>query len=134
MRLATRGASTPAEIEAAFATFAEGRVGGLLVDADQLFSQRDQLASLAARHKIPTVFHVREIVEAGGLATYGANLREADRIVGTYVGRILKGDKPYDLPVQQSTKLELVVNLKTAQALGLTIPQTVLTTADAVIE
>ena len=128
-------ARTDAEIDAAFATIADQRIGGLLVQGDVFFtSRRDRLALLTTRHAIPTVFAWREFVMAGGLMSYGASLRAAYRLLGTYAGRILKGEKPADLPVQQSTKVELVINLKAAKVLGITIPMSLLGRADEVIE
>jgi len=133
--LAVVKASTPSEIEAAFTILARQRVDALLVDADAfLCVQRDQLAALAARHAIPAIYALREYVEAGGLMSYGASNSDAWRLAGTYAGRILKGEKPADLPVQQSTKIELVINMKTAKALGLNVPLTVQASADEVIE
>jgi putative ABC transport system substrate-binding protein len=128
-------ASTENEIEAAFASIVERGVGGLLVGVDPFFiDRRDQLFALAARHAIPAIYDRREYAVAGGLMSYGANEREQSREVGVYVGRILKGEKPGDLPVLQVTKLELVLNLRIAKVLGLTIPPGVLAIADEVIE
>ena len=135
VRLVIQNASVPSEIEGAFANFAGGRIRALMVDASELFtSQRDQLVALAARYEMPTIYHVREIVEAGGLMTYGASVSDMFRLVGNYTGRILNGEKPADLPVQQSTKVELILNLKTAKALGITFPLKLLGRADEVIE
>jgi putative ABC transport system substrate-binding protein len=135
VQLVTANASTPDGIEYAFATFAAQRIGALLCGADALFGvQRKQLAALAARHAMPAIYQISDTVRAGGLISYGANLSDALRIAGVYTGRILKGEKPADLPVQQSTKIEMVINLRTAKALGLTIPETLLATADEVIQ
>jgi putative ABC transport system substrate-binding protein len=129
-------ASTSGEIDGAFARIAnEKRVQGLLTDTSQFWiSTRVQIIILAARFAVPMNHLRREAVEAGGLSSYGPNLVERDREVGRYVGRILKGEKPSDLPIMQPTKFELVINLKTAKALGLTIPETLLATADEVIQ
>jgi putative ABC transport system substrate-binding protein len=128
-------ASTSHEIDAAFATFVHERPDALLVTGASLFySRRVQLVLLAAVHRIPTTFSLRSCAEAGGLMSYGANLSDAYRQLGTYAGRILKGAKPADLPVIQSSKFELVINQQTASILGLTVPPTLLSTADEVIE
>ena len=129
-------ASTNREIDAAFARIAnEKRVQGLLVSSRSfLLAARVQLAVLAARYVVPAIYPLREHAEAGGLLSYGANLTDCDREVGRYVGRILKGEKPADLPVMQPTRFELVVNLNTALALGLTVPPTLLAQATEVIE
>jgi putative ABC transport system substrate-binding protein len=126
---------TESDIAAAFATLVEQQVSALLISADTFFvAARQQILSLAARYAIPTMFYDRASVAAGGLLHYGPDGREGPRQVGLYAGRILKGEKPADLPVVQPTKFELVINLKTAKALGLTIPETLLATADEVIE
>jgi len=125
----------PNEFDGAFAAMAKERVGALLVVADGLFIlHRARLADLAARSRLPAIYGYREHVEAGGLMSYGSSLRDLWRRAATYVDKILKGAKPADLPVEQPTKFELVVNLKTAKALGLTIPQSVLVRADEVIQ
>jgi putative ABC transport system substrate-binding protein len=128
-------ASTDREIDAAFASLVQARTGALLVSGDALFNNRiEQIVALAARHAIPTMYTSREFVVAGGLISYGSSLIEIYRQVGLYTGRILKGEKPGDLPVMQTTKLELIINLKTAKALGLQIPDRLLGPADEVIE
>jgi len=127
--------TTESEIDLAVAQLVEQGAKTLVVNTDAFFfSQRDQLIGLAARHRIPAIFDRREFVEAGGLASYGGSVADVYQLAGDYVGQILKGGKPADMPVQQSTKIELVINLKTAKALGLTVPQTLLATADDVIE
>jgi putative ABC transport system substrate-binding protein len=133
-RLQVVEARNVGEIETGFANLAQLRVNGFLTSIDDVFTGRyDQLVALAARHQIPAIFSVREAVEAGGLMSYGGD-SETRRIAGLYVGRILKGEKPADLPVQRSSKVELIINLKTAKALGLTVPLSLRGRADEVIE
>ena len=127
--------STDRDIDTIFATLVQLRAGGLLIANDAFFvNQIDQLAALSVRHAVPTIFQTREFAAAGGLASYGTSLTDLFQRVGVYTGRILKGEKPTDLPVQQATKVELIINLKTAKALGLTVPLTLLGRADEVIE
>ena len=128
-------ASTEREIDSAFATFAQLRAGGLVIGPDAFFTSRaEELAALALRHRVPAIYQFREFVEAGGLMSYGTDLTDGNRLTGVYTGRILKGEKPADLPVQQSSKAELIINLKTARALGLTVPLALLGRANEVIE
>ena len=135
VRLLVLNASTEGAIEAAFAKLAEERAGSLLVSGDSfLVTKRDQIVAHAARHAVPALYHRREFTTVGGLMSYGPSLPEVYYQVGDYTGRILKGEKPADLPVQQSTKFELAINLKTAKALGIKLPPSLLATADEVIE
>jgi putative ABC transport system substrate-binding protein len=128
-------ARTEREIEAAFTTLLELRAGGLVIGIDPFFnSRRDQLAALALRHAVPTIYPFREFAEAGGLMSYGDSLTDGYRQVGVYTGRILKGATPFDLPVIQSTKVDLILNLKTAKVLGLEVPLPLLMRVSEVIE
>jgi ABC-type uncharacterized transport system substrate-binding protein len=128
-------ASNSREIDAVFAGFARERPDALFVGIDQfLVSRRAQLVNLASRHAVPATFPDREFTEIGGLMSYGANIPDAYRQVGVYIGRLLKGAKPADLPVVQSSKFELVINASTARMLGLTVPDKLLARADEVIE
>jgi len=128
-------ASSDADIDAVFSTLTELRAGGLVVGTDAFFTSRtEKLAALTLRYRIPTIYQWREFVAAGGLMSYGGSSTDSYRLAGIYTGRILKGEKPADLPVQQATKLELFINNKTAKALGIDIPPTLLALADEVIE
>jgi ABC-type uncharacterized transport system substrate-binding protein len=135
LQLAILKAGTESEIDAAFASLVEQQAGALVVGADPSFGERrEQLAALASRYAVPAIYPVREIAAAGGLISYGASLAAAFRQLDTYAGKILKGAKPADLPVEQPTKFELVINLKTAKALGLDVPLHLEQLADEVIE
>jgi putative tryptophan/tyrosine transport system substrate-binding protein len=128
-------ASDQREIDAAFAILAREHAGALLTNSESLFMvHSDHLAALTARHALPALYAYRENATAGGLMSYGANFLNAASELGLYTGRILKGEKPGDLPVQQATKIDFVINMKTAKALGLTVPPNLLATADEVIE
>jgi putative ABC transport system substrate-binding protein len=135
LQLQVLRASTERDFDTVFATLAQVRAGGLAIGGDGFFvSRSEQLAALALRHGVPAIFQFRPFVAAGGLMSYGGNGEDQFRPVGVYAGRILKGEKPADLPVQQNSKVELIINLKTAKALGLTVPLALLTRADEVIE
>ena len=134
-QIEVRNVSTESEIEKAFTVFELGAIAGFMVVADPFFvNWRDRIILAAKQHRIPGVYFLREFAEAGGLASYGVSLSDAYRQVGVYAGKILSGIKPADLPVVQPTKFDLVINLKTAKMLGLTVPPTLLATADEVIE
>jgi putative ABC transport system substrate-binding protein len=128
-------ASTAAEVDEAFSTFRQKQSGALVIGTDAFFnSSAEQLAALSLRHLVPAIYEFRQFAAAGGLMSYGGSIMESYRLAGVYTGRILKGDKPAELPVQQSTKVELIINLKTAKTLGLTISPALLARADEVIE
>jgi len=135
LELHVLNASTESELEAAFAKVVELRASGLVIGGDAFFTSRSkQLAALAARYRVPAVYQWREFATAGGLMSYGSNVTETHRLVGLYAGRILKGDKPADLPVQQATNIELYINLKTAKALGISVPLPLSGRADELFE
>ena len=135
LNLVIGSASTENEIETSFASFAQQHVGALFVDAEPfLLDHRKKIIELANQAKLPIVSQFRLFAVDGGLASYGTSLTDANRLLGGYTGRILKGEKPADLPVIQSIKFDLIINLQTAKSLGLTVPPILLTTADEVIE
>jgi putative ABC transport system substrate-binding protein len=128
-------ASSESEIDTVFASLVQLHAGALVVGADPFLSgRRERLVALASRHAVPAIYAWREFADSGGLISYGASLTAAFRLVGAYAGKVLKGAKPADLPVEQPTKYELVINLKTAKALDIIVPPTLLTRADEVIE
>ena len=135
LQIVVVNARSDRDLETAFATFQQQRVGAVLVGQSTFFRVRtEQLAGLAVRHALPTIYSYREFALAGGLVSYGSSFGYMYHLIGLYTGRILKGDRPADIPVEQPTKFQLVINLKTAKALGLTIPETLLATADEVIQ
>jgi ABC-type uncharacterized transport system substrate-binding protein len=135
LRMHVLQASTDRDLDAVLATVGQLPAGGLIISSDSFFFTRsERLAALTARHAVPTIFGFREFAVAGGLMSYGADLADAHRWIGIYTGRILRGEKPAELPVQQATKVELVINLKTAKALGLTVPLPLIGRADELIE
>ena len=128
-------ASSDQDFDAVFARLVELRAGGLVIGGEPFFNSRsEQLGALTVRHGLPAIYQLRAFVATGGLVSYGGSLTDAYRLVGIYTGRILKGEKPADLPIQQATKIEMIINLKTAKMLGLTVPQSLLGRADEVIE
>ena len=135
VRLAVLNAMTPSEVDAAFVALDTQGIGAICIDTDAFFTARiPEIAALATRHRVPALFGFPNAVEVGGLMSYSADILEAYYVAGSYAGRILKGEKPADLPVQQVTKIELSINMNTAKALGITFPQRILGRADLVIE
>ena len=135
MQLHVLKASSESEIDTAFASLVQLHAGALVVGADPfLSSRREQLVALASRHAVPSIYAWREFTTSGGLISYGASLTASFHLLGTYAGKVLKGANPAEMPVQQATKFELVINIKTAKSFGLTVPPTLLAQADDVIE
>jgi putative tryptophan/tyrosine transport system substrate-binding protein len=135
LKLNILNASTDRDFDTVFATLVQLRASALVISTDTFFNTRaEQLAALSLRHAVPAIYQYRPFVAAGGLMSYGADETEFYRLAGVYAGRILKGEKPADLPVQQSTKVELIINVNTAKSLGLTVPMSLLGRADEVIE
>jgi putative ABC transport system substrate-binding protein len=135
LKLHVLHASTERDLDEVFATLVQLPMDGLVIGSDLFFTNRSkQLAALTVRHSVPAIYHYREFAAAGGLMSYGGSVADAFRLAGVYTGRILNGEKPVDLPVQQATKVELIINLKTAKALGITVPISLLGRADEVIE
>lgn len=135
LQLHVADANTEGEIDTAFANFANQKVGAVFIEGGALFlSHRGQLVALAARYALPASYFFPEFGEVGGLMSYGPSVAETYRLTGTYVGRVLKGEKPSDLPVQEAVKIELVINLQTAKRLGLDVPLSIMLQADKVIE
>jgi putative ABC transport system substrate-binding protein len=135
LQLHVLNASTDQDFDTVFARLVELRAGGLVIGGEPFFNSRsEQLGALTIRHAVPAIYQLRAFAAAGGLVSYGGSLTDAYRLVGVYTGQILKGEKPADLPVQRATKVEMIINLKTAKMLGLTVPQSLLGRADEVIE
>jgi putative ABC transport system substrate-binding protein len=135
LQIQVLNASSERDFDAVFAKLIELRAGGLVIAPNPFFVSRiEELAALTVRHAVPTIYQTRAFAAAGGLLSYGGNLNDAYRLTGVYVGRVLKGEKPADLPVQQATKVEMYINLKTAKALGVNVPNTLIGRADELIE
>jgi len=135
LKLHVLNASTDRDLEAAFATVKQLEAGGMIIGGESFFNSRGkELGALSIRYSVPTIYQFRAFASAGGLVSYGTSLTEAYRLLGMYTGQVLRGEKPADLPVQLATKVEMIINLKTAKALGLSVPATLLATADEVIE